>query len=128
MATSRWAKINGQMVKQTHQSAAEVDAILDLNRFIRNNPTSPGGRGTKEMKFAAQIPLAMAGQWTHEWRRKGGLEGTGMKAQEYCILKASTPDYSELVATPSGKTGFEKRARRLAMGYSGRVLKFGEKT
>ena len=125
MAESRWAKINGQMVKQTHQPEGEVDAVLDLNRFTRNNPTSAGGRGSKEVKFLARIPLAMAGQWTHEWRLRGGLEGTGMKAQEFCVLKASTPNYSELIATPSGKTGFEKQARRLAMGYGGRVLKFG---
>lgn len=122
MGVSRWARQDGRPVKQYFQPKREVQTVLDLNAHIRNTPSSPGGRGSDNFKFAARVPTAFWAQWMHEWRQKGGQRGTGMKSRDYCMLKASLPDYSQFVATPSGKTGFERRARAIKMGYGQRAL------
>lgn len=108
---------------QLHQTEKEVGAVLDMNHFMRNNPTTPGGTGSNDMKFVARIPAAAAAQWTYDWNVKGGEAGTGMTCTEYCIMKASLPDYNAFVTTPSGKTGLERGARRFQMGYTGKRLK-----
>lgn len=109
-------KIDGQTVRQTHQTADEVQLILDGNRFLAENK----GGASKNAKYVARIPSALYGQWAHDWRQKGGQKGTGMKCMDYVLLRVSTPDYSQFVATPSGKTGFERMARRIQMGYDAR--------
>ncbi|MCA9553020.1 MAG: hypothetical protein KC933_23490 [Myxococcales bacterium] len=106
-------KMDGQTVRRTHQTADEVQLILDENKYLAENK----GGARKDMKYLARIPIALYGQWAHDWRQKGGLQGTGMKCADYVLLRISTPDYSALVATPSGKTGFEKMARRIQVGY-----------
>jgi hypothetical protein len=119
VVTRSIAKIDGQTVRQVHQSAQEVQMILDENRFLAANK----GGASKNARYVARVPIALYGQWVHEWRQKGGLAGTGMKSMDYVILKASVPDYSQLVTTPSGKTGFEQTARRIQAGYVGKNLK-----
>lgn len=116
----RWVKKDGRISKELRQSAAEVQDILDANTTIANNPNHAGGRGSKDMRFLARVPAAMDARWRTEWRHRGGHKGTGMDATAYVMLKASLPDYSAFVTTPSGKTGFEKAARRIATGYEGR--------
>ena len=114
---------DGRAFWQMHQNEREVGAVLDMNHFIRNNPTSSGGTGSKDMKFVARIPEAANAQFMYDWRMKGGQAGTGMTCTEYCILQASLPDYEAFVTTPSGKTGYERGARRFQMGYTGKRLK-----
>lgn len=109
-----WVKDGRTLRKLVHQPEAQVQAVLDFTQECRNRDRMTG---SENMKFLANVPLAMVGQWTHDWRQKGGHNGTGMSAQEYILLKASLPDYSSLVSTPSGKTGFEKKARQLRYGW-----------
>jgi len=106
--------VNGRPTRYAHQSAEEVKAILDVNSIISNDRSRPGGMGSDNVRYLARIPMAQVGAWGHEWRMKGGLQGTGMKLNEYCLLKASTPNFNKFVVSPSGRTGFEKQARRLA--------------
>lgn len=106
-------RIDGRWAKQVHQSEAEVQSVLDLNHFISTSASKPGGVGSDNMRFLARVPTAAWGQWAHDWRMRGGLTGTGMKMHEYIVLQASLPDYSKFVTTPSGKTGFERKARLL---------------
>lgn len=94
--------------------------ILDGNRLLAEN----NGGASKNSKVMARVPMALYGRWVHEWRQKGGLRGTGMRSMDYVVLKASIPDYSYLITTPSGKTGFEREARRIQAGYgTGKALK-----
>lgn len=113
MVTRRITKIDGKTVRQVSQSAAEVQMILDENSYLAEN----NGGTSKNARFVARVPMALYGQWAHDWRMKGGLAGTGMKCKDYVLLRVSTPDYASLVTTPSGKTGMESMARRIQMGY-----------
>lgn len=115
----RWVKRDGKPTVELRQEAKEVQAILDANATIRNNPNHVGGTGSKNQRCVARVPMVLHAKWVLEWRRKGMEAGTGMKANEYALFKASVPDYAEFITTPSGKTGtrFEKEARKLAFGY-----------
>jgi len=112
--TRGWVRDGKTVRRYVHQPDASVQAVLDFTAECRKSSKTTG---SDNMKFVANVPLAMTGQWTHEWRQRGGHAGTGMSAQQYILLKASLPDYSGLVSTPSGKTGFEKQARRLQYGW-----------
>jgi len=119
----RWTKLDGRPTRQTVQPAQEVEAVLDLNQYIAGSSARTGGAGSDNFRFLARVPTAAWGMWAHEWRMKGGLQGTGMKQQDYIILRASTPDYSKFVTTPSGKTGFERQANAIRAGYGSKCLK-----
>ena len=112
----RWVKTDTGAMKQVAQPDAQVKAIVDFSHACRTGG-SAGGTGTDNMKYMANLPMALYGQWLHDWRMKGGLNGTGMKSHEYCVLQMSLPDYQAFVSTPSGKTGFERQARKLTFGY-----------
>lgn len=109
----RWFKDGDEWVKQKIQDEPEVDHVLKVNEYIRAQAAGrTGGAGSQNMRFLARVPELKDAEWRIEWRRKGGHNGTGMSATDYCLLKASLPDYSDFVVTPSGRTGVERRARR----------------
>lgn len=120
----RWVKTDSGVMKQVVQPDRSVKAVLDFTHTCRTEGRG-GGVGSDNVKFLANVPLAMYGQWAHDWRMRGGLNGTGMKCHEYCVLQASLPDYGRFVSTPSGRTGFEREARKLKFGYQsyGRGIK-----
>ena len=113
----RWVKKDGRMVREVRQEADEVQKILDANHAIATSPNFVGGTGSKNQRCVARVPVVQHAAWTHEWRLKGGLNGTGLTGPEYCLLRASQPDYSKFVTTPSGDTGLEREARKLAFGW-----------
>ena len=119
---SRWKMVDGKLCKVSEQSSREVEKILDFNAGIRNHPNARmGGLGSKDMRFVARVPTALNAKWTHEWRQRGGLQGTGMKCRDYILVKMSTGEYSKLICTPSGNTGLESRARRQLFAVSNRT-------
>jgi hypothetical protein len=107
---------HGRLMKQIAQPDASVKAVLNFTHNCRTNGEK-GGVGSKDVRFLANIPMAAYGQWSHDWRMKGGLAGTGMKCKDYIILQASLPEHSNFVSTPSGKTGMERQARRKTFGW-----------
>lgn len=113
----RLVKIDGKWVRQVEQSASEVQEVIDSNHYLANTGQR-GGTGSKDVRFVGRVPAALYGQWAHDWRLRGGLKGTGMKCRDYVLLKLSLPDYKRLVATPSGKVGLEREARRLLFGFA----------
>lgn len=112
---SRWVRVDGKLVKQTVQPANEVGRVIDTNDRIRNELATEktGGAGSNNIRWLGRVPMALDAKWRHEWRTKGGFSGTGLKAHDYVLFKMSLPENSKLVVTPSGRTGFEQKARKL---------------
>lgn len=114
----RWTVVNGRLTKQQHQNEAEIQDIVDTNHYIKNHlARGIGGAGSDNQRWVARVPSTLRAQLIHEWRLKGGLAGTEMKADEYVLLNISRPEFTNLVVTPSGKTGLESRARRKTFGH-----------
>jgi hypothetical protein len=109
----RLRKMDGKWVWETLQPEPEIAQILDMNHHIQSSATRPGGTGSENMRYVGRVPATIDAQWRAEWRKKGGHKGTGMSADEYCLLQMSKPEYNRFVVTPSGKTGRERKARRL---------------
>lgn len=114
----RYRKVGDSWVIDEIQEGWEVDQILEANRRIRQEAEAnrlskkSGGVGSKHQRFLGRVPAIADAQWRNEWRARGGLQGTGMRANEYCVLKMSLGDRPEFIVTPSGRTGFERKARR----------------
>jgi hypothetical protein len=114
----RYRKVGDSWVIDEIQDGWEVGKILDVNHTIRQEAEAgrmtrkSGGVGSKDQRFVGRVPAIADAQWRNEWRARGGLQGTGMKATEYCLLKMSLGDHQKFIVTPSGRTGFERKARR----------------
>jgi len=116
----RYRKVGDSWVIDEIQDSWEVDRIVDLNSTIRQEAQAnhlsrkSGGIGSNDQRFVGRVPAIADAQWRNEWRAKGGYSGTGMKATEYCLLKMSMGEHQKFIVTPSGRTGFERKARRKA--------------
>lgn len=123
MARERWRRItdgqgNARFVKEKISPTLNVEALLKQNAQLRNDAasnavslTKRGGSGSYNMRHVARVDEVQNAIWVTQWRKLGGWK-TGMSSKDYCLLQASLPENSKYVVTPSGKTGFERWARK----------------
>lgn len=105
-------KIDGQWVTEVITTPEEDKAIVDANQQIAASATKPGGAGSDNFRHVGRIPITVYANWVAEWKQLGGHKGTGMSSKEFCLVKMSDGNHGGLIGTPSGRTGYERKARR----------------